>query len=459
MTASRVSDGAARYAETIDKWSPLFRIPRLWGWQKHTLAMFADRRADGTPRYSTCVVIICRQNGKTTLLYPLILDRLSRGQRIMFAMHQRMQAKEKFEDIALALTRAVPGRFAVSRATGRDRITDKVSGGRFRLVTGDDKGGRSDTADLIIVDEAAHIHPSFLKAARATTITRPDAQVIMISSGMTDYSTDLGAARERAYEDLISDDPRFGVLEWAAKTTPGIDDLDISDEELWARCIPTLGLAGGATLEAVRDELGTQTEEVFAREYLSVPTGSPDSPPISAEDWSRCTREKLPPTDRLRNRVIAIDTSPDQGRASVCLAATVDGRPWAAMLANDSSDGWLLEETAAIAAHLRPLYIVTDQRSPSASIAERLRTKGHRVEGTGAQFMASACAAFVTAVRSERLSVLRNDVLTLAATTAIRRNIADVGWAWNRRDGTDLDITPLVACSLALYQQHIGVAL
>jgi len=453
-TASDISQGALQYAMILGQRSPLFGIDRPWGWQIHTLAMFNDRKPDGSFRYRKCAVIICRQNGKTTLLFFHILDRLSLGRTILFTLHERQKAREKWEEVAKALTAAVPSRFDVSKRIGSEQVTDLYTGGKFRLVTPDDAGGRSDTADDIIVDECAHIKPSFLKAAEASTLTKPHAQTIQISSGMTDKSEDLAATREAAYQDLSKPaaEQGFGVLEWAAKTTVGIGNIDIYDEAVWHQCIPTLGLPGGATLEGIRDLSRKMPPVDFARECLSIPTGSPLLPPITSSIWDKCRIKRLPKLADLRNKILAVDTSPNQTQTSIVIAAMRGEKIYAGILANDYGDDWLLNTLIRLVRKVQPLKVLIDAKSPAAQVSDRIERRGWEVELTGPHYMAKSCAAVYTNMSSGRLRVVEDDVMSAAALGAIKRDIADSGWAWNRRSGSNLDITPLVCLSLAAYR-------
>ena len=453
-TASAISPAAVEYARVLGQASPLFTISEPWGWQHHTLAVICDRLPDGRYRYRTVVVVICRQNGKTTLLFFVVADKLSQGRVILFTLHERQKARNKWLEVAVALSAAVPGRYHVSKRLGAEELVDTWTDGKFVLVTPDDAGGRSDTADDIIVDEAAHIKPAFLKAAKASLLTKPGAQTILISSGMTDKSEDMATARETAYGDLAcpSGTASHGVIEWAAKTDPGIDGIDIYDEELWVECIPTLGLPGGVTYDAVRDMASDLPPEIFARELLSVPTGSPLLPPISASMWEACQIKRLPPLKSLRNVVLAVDTSPNQRQSSIAIAGMRGDVIYGAILSNARGDDWVLADTLAAARRARPMCIIIDAKSPAAQIAERAERRGQRPELTGPQYMAQSCAALFTSMAGPRIRVVADDAMTAAATGAIKRPIADTGWAWNRRDGSALDITPLVALSLAAHR-------
>ena len=441
------------YAGLLGRAIVLWGHRRMWGWQHQALAMIVDRRGDGAPVHAQATVVVCRQNGKTTLLGLVALDTLTRGETALFTLHERKMGLDKFLEWGEPLSRAMPDRYRLSRRAGMERITDTVTGGRVMLVTPDDAGGRSATADRIIVDEAAHIRPAFLRAAGATTLTRPMSQIVMISSGMTDDSVDLAVARDAAYADLVRPrgERRAGVCEWSAKTDPGHAGLDLDDEDLWARCIPTLGLAGGASLDAVRRERLRLPDEDFAREMLSVPSGSPLSPPVTATLWRGCQIEDLPPVAELRQIVLAVDTSPTQSWTSVVLAATADDRRVAGLVAHGSGDDWLLDTLVDLARRVRPVAVVVDSMSPAAHVIDRAARAGVPVDATTARDLTRSAAGLLSALTARRVGIAADDRLTAAATGAVRRHVADAGWAWHRRPDSGLDITPVVALSLAVW--------
>ena len=62
--------------------------------------------------------------------------------------------------------------------------------------------------------------------------------------------------------------------------------------------------------------------------------------------------------------------------------------------------------------------------------------------------MAAACGALFDAVMEDRLRHLDTPVLNSALAVARRRSLGDA-WAWYRKN-VAADITPLVACTLAL---------
>ena len=451
VAASPVSGDAVAAARLLGTVLPLWQVPRPWGWQQHAWALILDR-TDGRPRYPSAAIVICRQNGKTTALYPLCWHWLRSGRRVLMALHERKLGAEKWGEIAAALSMVDQRRYRVRRTIGRERVTDTATGGFLALVTPDDAGGRSDTADVLLIDEAAHIRPDFVQAAAASMLTRPDAQMVMISSGLTAESTEMAAVIDRAAAETADDaaERTAGTLIWSASAPPGHDGLDLDDRGLWHAAIPTLGLPGGARPEAVAAARADLPDAVFAREFLSVATATATTPPITATMWDRCRIEGPIERASLESAVIGVDVSPAQTSGAIAVAGRVAGRVVAALLSHGDGDGWLAGDLLDAARAVHPLEIAVDGLSPGSAVMPQMEQSGWQMHRTGPEQMARCCALLFSRVSAAAIQIVADDALTSAAVGAIRRPIADVGWAWHRRHGTGLDITPLVALSLAV---------
>jgi phage terminase large subunit-like protein len=106
--------------------------------------------------YREVAVIVARQNGKTTLLIPLIAQRLLAGQSIMHAAQNARLPREVHEEVVDLLREHYPKELAakrsVSYAVGHEVIKLR-SGGQYRIVAPTRSGARGTPTDLVIVDE------------------------------------------------------------------------------------------------------------------------------------------------------------------------------------------------------------------------------------------------------------------------------------------------------------------
>ena len=422
-------------------------LPFLWGWQRQCLAV-ALERVDGHWKYRTIVVVVSRQNGKTTMIGIRVLIGLMLGEKMMFAQHDRQKGREKWIEIADLIEAHFGSEVSVHRRLGDEHVRHRTTGAIFKLVTPTSAGARSFTADTVFIDESAFISPEFISALRPTMVTREGAQIWMVSSAGTDKSWDLARARNAALTQLTmpAKDRTYVIVEW------GITKADNwALETTWAKAIPTLGHKGGALLSALRDDFEGMALEDFGREYLGVWTGNPLDTPIDQLTWTTCQLDVMPEMTQV---VLAVDTDPQQRWASIALAGLLpDGMTGVALASHQNGDSWLPEHLTRAYQRHRPVNLVIDGRSPAASLAAKWKAKGRPVHITTATEMAASCAGFVSLLRGDGLRVARDDTLTAAAMSAVRRPVAE-GWAFNRRSDSEAPISPIVAAALASHRRE-----
>jgi hypothetical protein len=109
---------------------------------------------------------------------------------------------------------------------------------------------------------------------------------------------------------------------------------------------------------------------------------------------------------------------------------------------------WMPGRVAEIARRHRPCATVVDAVGPAASLIDELEALGVEVVRPNMREVVQACGRFFDAVMDSRTLRHGGDAaLDAAVAGAIRRDLGD-GWAWARK-GTSVDISPLVACTLA----------
>lgn len=436
---------------------PYLQIPdadQAWGWSRHAVAIGTSLRPDGRPQHRTMSVILSRQNAKTTAMQVLAVVYACMGLRVAFALHERVKGREKWLEVAEAIERICGKQLCtVNKSYGREHVDcygPWADGrkGRVRLITPDGPGARSDTFDVVLVDEAAFVRPEFFGAVRPTMVTRPRSQTWNFSSAGTDKSVSLAEARRAALDQLRLPAKRrtAGLIEWQKKAGD-----NYRDERVWHQNIPTLGHRGGADIDALRDDVASMTKEEFEREYLGVWSTRQVDNPLSAEVWDAIQVDALPPPGELRNRHFGIDRSPDQSHASIAFAAwhPETSKIVVALVHYDREDGWVPREVRRLARELRPMGVRGD-RYGAGHHEQRLAGGHYQVDLTGPMEMAQACAGFVALANDGLVSVRRHDLLTDAALSAERRDIADVGWAFKKRNEGAGDISPLVSGVLAV---------
>lgn len=431
-----------------------------WGWSRHVVSVGTAVRRDGTPVLRTMAVIAPRQSAKTTMLIALKVIWWQLGLRVAFTLHERGMAREKFLLFADVVERLAGPRARISRANGHEVVRDRAGGGLVRLVTPDADGGRSDTYDVVVIDEAAFIRPAFLGAVRPAMVTRPRSQIWMVSSAGTEASDDLAraAADARSQIPLPAGQRTAGIYELGAPA-----DARHDDESVYARCIPTLGHRGGVRIEALRDDRATMGPDEFAREYLGRWTVRVTEVPIAEARWREARVEQLPPRDELHRVTLGVDVAPDQSMASIVICAIHRdaGTAWAMLAVCDDGDGWVVAEARKLARLWRATEVVGDAIAAGTLLGrlDRAGTAVHVVTETG---MSQACAGLVTELGMREIHVVADDTLTAAALTAQRRPLGDRGWAFRKRADRDdrravrsaPDITSVVALALGVHRSR-----
>ena len=202
----------------------------------------------------------------------------------------------------------------VVRQRGDERVVF-ANGSTLRVVTPSRVGPRGLALDLVVLDEAL-AHPAELFAALSPTMAARDgaagsigAQLVALSSAPADEhrSTLLVSLREQGRRAVAERDASTCWLEWSAE--PG---CDVYDERQWALACPTLDQPGGVSTAYLRMQAQTLDRDVFAVEYLSLPTLGPSAHCVDLDAWA--TAGVVPLRDEV---VFAVDGRPDSTAAAV----------------------------------------------------------------------------------------------------------------------------------------------
>lgn len=300
-------------------------------WQVTALRYMTALGRDGTWLYPEFASIVSRQNGKTTLLVPVIVKRLREGRRMMHTAQNRELPREVFgmvadvmEDKYLGELRRRP-RFA----NGQEEILTR-NGGRYRIVAPTRGGARGPSNDDVIVDELREMNDfDFIGAAEPTLTASSNPQMIYLSNAGTDDSAVLNALRLRS-----GDDPSLAYLEWSAAP-----ERSAADRTGWLESNPAIGHEGGANYEYLErkyqsyllsGELG-----IFETEHLCRWVHAVLPPIIRVETWEALRADVDPP----RRPALGLSLDPAGRRASAVLAwQQDDGRVATRLLADEAGD-------------------------------------------------------------------------------------------------------------------------
>jgi hypothetical protein len=238
----------------------------LLPWQKWLAVHALELRDDGRFRFRTVLVLVARQNGKSTFLQALLLWRMW-ADRIPMALIAA-QSLEKAEEVwagAVEMAQGSPELAAEMlepiMAAGKKELRTTF-GSRCKVQTANRKGGRSLSADLILLDELREHHTWDAWAALTkTTMARKNPQTWATTNAGDDLSIVLNDLRETGLRQIEDPATDFAMFEWS-----GADDCDLDDRQAWAQANPSLGRT--ISEESVAAARRTDPEWVFRTEVL-----------------------------------------------------------------------------------------------------------------------------------------------------------------------------------------------
>lgn len=432
-------------------------------WQQYVLTNSLGERPDGKWAAFEVGLVVSRQNGKGSLLEARELAGLFLlGERlIVHSAHEFATSLEAFTRLTALIEDTPELRNRVKRishAHGEEGIELK-SGQRVRFRTRTKRGGRGFTADCIILDEAMKIPESAHGALLPTLSARPNPQLWYTGSAVDQEYEEHGVVLARIRErGLAGGDLSLAYFEWSAETAfekLGPDEAKKTD--LWAQANPALGRR--ISVEHVSNEYAsTRGGRTFVVERLGVgdwpSTTARASQIISAAAWAGCIDTESKPQDPV---CFAFDVTPDRSAGSIGIGGyRADGKPHIELLEHKPGTKWIIERLAELLKRWGRTSVLCDAAGPAGSLLAAAEAAGIGVVTVTAKEHAQACGLFHDAiVDSGTLRHLDDPVLTEAVLGASIRPLGDA-WAWSRKSSS-LDISPLVACTLALWgAQSVG---
>lgn len=427
----------------------------LMPWQQHVADVAGEVGPDGELVYREVRLVVPRQSGKTALSLAEMVHRCAgRGgkQVVLYGAQTRHDARKKWEDGHVEVLDASPfrGRYKVRKSNGNEAIVWHQSRSVHGLFSPTDTGGHGDTTDLVVIDEAfAHSDAGVESGVRPTMITRPSAQLWVISTagwlGESPYLWEKVESGRLLAEQGVDEGVAF--FEWSAP-----DDAAFDDPEVWAGCMPALGLT--VSEAAVRADLLGMSEAGFRRAYLNqwVPRDASDSEVFAEGVWGAA----YVPGGRLAGRVaFAVDVAPDRSSAAVVAAGERESGSGVLVDVVDAGAGvdWVAGRVAGLVERHESVGVGVVAGSPAAALIPDLPDT--TVLST-ADYVA-ACGAFFDGVVAGDVGHLGQQSLDGAVSGAAVRPVGDA-WCWSRK-AASVDVTPLVGASVGCWVLESAPAL
>jgi len=439
-------------------------------WQRWLLIHALELTSRGKFRFRTILVLVARQNGKTTIVEVKNLWKMFvLGVPLVIGTAQNLDIAEESWDRAVEIAENIPDLAAevahVDKTNGKKALK-LTSGSRWKIAATGRRGGRGLAGDDVNLDELReHLDWLAWGAVTKTTMARPNAQVWAYSNAGDDRSivlNDLQAKGRAAAEGREGADLTLGHFEWSApddvKCTCARADGDphglacrLQDRRAWAAANPSLGHT--ITEQAIASALATDPDPIFRTEVLCqrVPNLVEDWQVIKEGQW---TAREDPSAEMEGRPAYGVYVPPDRSWAAICAAgARIGGGRMVEVTSNKDvidyrpGTGWVVPRLAELEKH-HPSVVVIDDKS----LADAAEKAGIVVHRAAVADVVTGCQLFYDAFAGKDTRDgwhLGQPELTLAVKGAIKRDVSG-SWAWERRN-LMVDVTTLPAASLALF--------
>lgn len=476
----------------------------LLPWQRWLLIHALELLPDGSLRFRNVVVLVARQNGKSTLSQVLALWWMYVcGVRLVLGTAQDLDTAEEVWQGAVDLATGLdenddPVRpelaalvKGVVRVNGKKSL-DLLTGERYKVKAANRRSGRGLTGDRILLDELRE-HQSWdaWGAITKTTMARPDAQVWCLSNAgdvtsvVLRYLRKLGHAAvgdpdginaaeaallpspeelediarwDAELDDLETDDfavnqDDLGLFEWSAP--PG---CDVRDPGAWAQANPSMGYTISA--RTIASAARTDPEWVFRTEVLCQWSEGGLTGPFPPGAWEQRAAAvdehgKLQPGERIlldRRVTSCLDVNWDRTTAYVGVAGRrVDGAPQVEVVARRPGTDWVVDWYCDPDHPERAAWpIVIQVGSPAWTLAEDLRDAGLRVVEWKGRDVGVGCGQLFDAVKQGPFFHTSQPVLNGPAATAATKVLEAGAWVFDRQRSPQ-DASPLITAAGALW--------
>lgn len=420
------------WAEQALSWKPL-------PWQRWLLIRALELKPDKTFRFTTVLLMVARQNGKTSLLTILSLYWLTHGIPLVLGTSSSLDtAREGWEnavDYALDLP-DIFGKPKVRRSNGDWQLT--VGRNRFKVASASRRGGRGLSVGRLIEDELREHHEWLAHAAAFnSTVAVANSQVWLTSNAGDNTSVVLDHFRALG---ISGEDETLGFFEWS-----GPEDCEIADRQAWAQANPSLGYT--ISEESLISALAQQPASIFRTENLcqSVPTLDEV---VTTGAWDNCF--DAGDLSSARSRVaLCLDVAPDLKHATLVAAAALpDGRTRVETVRAWTDTNSLRRDLPELLGKVKPASLGWFPSGPAASLTTEL-IKIKKVHPFTQQETNAVCQGLAESISAGRIAQSGDELLTSHILSVKKLKSGD-GWKFSRRDGGHSDAAYAMAGAVHL---------
>lgn len=430
-------------------------------WQVIGAESLTLTRADGRWAAFEAFVAANRQQGKGTIIEARQLAGLFVWEESLqvYTAHEFRTSQEMFLRIRQLVESTPTLDRMVSKirtADGEEAIETK-SGCRLKFMARSNSSGRGFTAPTLYLDEAMKLKSRMVASLMPTmsALTLNGNPQLMYFSSAGEHDSEVQEdIRDRA---LSRDSSRLVYVEWSV---PHWSDLPSDEKSRWAsheeyradpevhrRANPGLGIRLDPEY-VLNTELEGMEPEKFDRERLGIWAKLGGESVFASGVWSRLADEDSRPGDQI---VFAIDVSPSRDSASIAMVSTrPDGVVHGEIVENRVGTSWVGSRVQELSAKWSPAAVVAIAGSPAESLLPSWKRDGAKIKLVRFVDYVKACGRFYDMVVERKFAHVDDDLLNNAVTGAQQTWGRDnSNWYWSRKR-SDVDITPLVAVTLAL---------
>ncbi len=405
-------------------------------WQAEALEDGLAERQDGSWAASDVVCIASRQNGKNAILEAReLFGAVVLGEHIIHTAHLFPTARESFRRL-MGLLEGHPDvrneliQSYASPMSGYDMRFR--SGGRVQFIARSRTSGRGLTGDVLVCDEAQDLADEALGALLPTISARPNSQAWYSGSAPGMDSIVLHRFRARGRAGIPG---RYSYRELSADPDANLDDRDA-----WAQA--NLAYPHRISDETIMSERATMSDEMFARERLSISPDLLEAGGIFGPAWDKiCSPDVMIGP----KPILGIDANPERTHAAI-VAADKEGN--VELVEYRQGMDWLVARATELA-KTHKCQVAVDGAGPAGSFVPQLKAANVRVTEVKGQSLTAACGQFYDAVLAAHIHVRTSHELSAAAAAGRQRPSGDA-WTWGRK-ASAADISPLVAATVAAY--------
>lgn len=450
----------------------------LFPWQRWFCVHALEADEDGGFRFRRVVLLVGRQNGKSTVAQVIVLWALFvLGVALVLGTAQDLDTSEETWEGAVNLVeeseQLSPLLDKVVRVNGKKEL--RVDGGhRYKVAAATRRGGRGKTGDVVLMDELReHLNWEAWGAVTKTTNARPNALILCMSNAGDAFSVVLRHLRYKAHmalgdpdgwcratgdvtdgdEEGDGEDTTLGLFEWSAAP-----DCSKWDREGWAQANPSMGHT--ITERVIASDAATDDERIFRTEDLCQWVETMREEPFPEGAWDAGVDETSAIAEGSE-LAFGLDVSGDRTHAAIAVAGyRSDGRPHVEVVAYRTGTTWPLTWVAERTPKYHPFRIAYQKRgAPVSSMADELAAiQGAEFVEVEGRDLAAYCGRLWDAVAaslpdsesdSAPVAHVPQPALDLAAKTAATKPLGDSAWVFDRSKSPE-DCSPLIACAMAL---------